>query len=449
MLTPADIPDRIVQIDELFFSTTDRRGVITGANTVFGDLSHYTRAELIGAPHNIVRHPEMPGGAFAIMWDRLLSGHPMVAYVKNLAKDGSAYWVFATITPLDDGFLSVRVAPCRQDLWDAAWDVYQEVLPIEQHAREEGLSRAGAARVGAEAIVARLAGLGFADYGEFLRYVLPAEVTARAALTRLSTERPDITGELGTLHGAAHALGVELASLLVRLDGYLELADSLRSASQGAVTTLAGLSAAAGTASRASSTVAASAPVLARTASAMSVLSEDLRTQIQALARRLDDVHVRVMELRFRIGLAALHNDMVTSFALEVHAGEAPPEALSYIPQLCRALEEGTENVTASLTRTNAELRDVADRVIDAEARLHEFQHLLATWRLLVTRYQMSRQLGPHVGPIDDQLRAGSEQLISLRNLARQCLAEALPYDTERLREPVGRVARAGDDLHR
>ena len=150
----ADIPDRIVQIDELFFSTTDRHGVITGANTVFGALSHYTRAELIGAPHNIVRHPEMPGGAFAIMWDRLLTGHPMVAYVKNLASDGSSYWVFATITPLGDGFLSVRGAPCRQDLWDAAWGIYQEVLPLERDAREAGLSKAGAARVGAEAIVA-------------------------------------------------------------------------------------------------------------------------------------------------------------------------------------------------------------------------------------------------------------------------------------------------------
>lgn len=451
MPTPprADIPDRIVQIDELFFSTTDRRGVITGANTVFGALSHYTRAELIGAPHNIVRHPEMPGGAFAIMWDRLLAGHPMVAYVKNLARDGSSYWVFATITPLGDGFLSVRGAPCRQDLWDAAWEIYQEVLPLERNAREAGLSRAGAARVGAEAIVARLAHLGFADYGEFLRYVLPAEVEARAALTLLSTERPDLTGGIGALHGAAHDLGVELSSLLVRLDAYLDLADNLRAASQDAVTTLAGLSAATATASRASSTVAASAPVLARAASAMSVLSEDLRTQIQALARRLDDVHVRVMELRFRIGLAGLHNDMVTSFALEVHAGEAPPEALTYIPQLCRALEEGTENVTASLTDTSAELRDAADQVIDAETRLHEFQHLLATWRLLVTRYQMSSQLGPHVGPIDAQLRAGSDQLTSLRNLARQCLAEAQPYDPARLRTPVARVTRASDDLGR
>ena len=107
----ADIPDRIVQIDELFFSTTDRRRVITGANTVFGALSHYTRAELIGAPHNIVRHPEMPGGAFAIMWDRLLTGHPMVAYVKNLASDGSSYWVFATITlPLSPTEMSAKVA---------------------------------------------------------------------------------------------------------------------------------------------------------------------------------------------------------------------------------------------------------------------------------------------------------------------------------------------------
>src|SRR5664279_2239091 len=78
--------------DELFFSTTDRRGVIRAGNSVFVRVSHYSLEELIGSPHSLVRHPDMPAGAYRLMWDRLLAGRPMGAYVKNLAKDGSHYW---------------------------------------------------------------------------------------------------------------------------------------------------------------------------------------------------------------------------------------------------------------------------------------------------------------------------------------------------------------------
>lgn len=57
--------------EELFFSTTDRRGVIQEANSVFVRMSRYPREALVGAPHNIIRHPRMPGGAFKLMWDTL------------------------------------------------------------------------------------------------------------------------------------------------------------------------------------------------------------------------------------------------------------------------------------------------------------------------------------------------------------------------------------------
>ena len=444
---PPTTPDRVVGVDELFFSTTDRKGVITGANSVFVGLSHYSRSELLGAPHNIVRHPDMPAGAFAIMWDRLLSGQPMVAYVKNLAKDGVAYWVFATITPLGDGFLSVRGAVCRPDLWETVAGVYEKVLVTENGAREQGHGRAAAARIGAAAIVEQLAGLGFPGYGDFLRYVLPAEVSARAALSQLSVARPDVSGGLGALLGATHALDGELSSLLVRLDDYLVLADSLTAASKDTLATLAGLSASTGAASRASAMVADSAPVLARTAAAMSTMSDDLGARIQALALRLDDVHGWVMELRFRIGLARLHNDMATSFALEVAEGPASAEGISYVPLLCRALEEGAEDVTSSLSSTSDALREVAEAVIGAEKELNEFQYLLATWRLLVTRVGKSGALGAHVGPIDVQLREGRKQMDALRGLARRCLAEAQPYDPARLLAPVGLISQASAEL--
>ena len=95
-----------VPIEDLFFSTTDAKGVIDEANEVFARNSRYERSELLGAPHNIIRHPDMPGAVFKATWDLLGAGHPVCAYVKNLARDGSTYWAFATIVPIAGRFLS-------------------------------------------------------------------------------------------------------------------------------------------------------------------------------------------------------------------------------------------------------------------------------------------------------------------------------------------------------
>ncbi|MFV0287149.1 MAG: PAS domain-containing protein, partial [Demequina sp.] len=106
-------------MDQLFFSTTNKLGIIEQANSVFSQISRFSHEELVGKPHNLIRHPDMPQGAFRLMWDTLQAGEPFCAYVVNLAKDGSDYLVFATVTPLGDGYLSVRSRPCVTALRDA------------------------------------------------------------------------------------------------------------------------------------------------------------------------------------------------------------------------------------------------------------------------------------------------------------------------------------------
>lgn len=86
-VTPTDI-EHAVGVDDYLFSTTDRQGVIEEANSVFVRLSRYPHEQLLGAPHNIVRHPEMPGGAFKLVWEQLEAGRPACAYVRNMAADG-------------------------------------------------------------------------------------------------------------------------------------------------------------------------------------------------------------------------------------------------------------------------------------------------------------------------------------------------------------------------
>ena len=99
-------------------SYTDLKGQITRANKIFIELSGFTKEELIGKPHNLVRHPDMPSEAFRDMWETLKKGRPWSGLVKNRRKDGDHYWVRAYASPLADGsgYVSVRVAPSREEI---------------------------------------------------------------------------------------------------------------------------------------------------------------------------------------------------------------------------------------------------------------------------------------------------------------------------------------------
>ncbi len=89
---------------DLLVSRTDADGTITFANKKFVEISGYSEEELVGAPHNLVRHPDMPVAAFADLWSTIRAGQPWEGLVKNRTKSGDHYWVRANVTPLiEDG----------------------------------------------------------------------------------------------------------------------------------------------------------------------------------------------------------------------------------------------------------------------------------------------------------------------------------------------------------
>ena len=90
---------RTFPADELIVSKTDPRGVITYANDVFLRVSGYPLEQVLGQPHNLIRHPDMPRAEFKLLWDTLAGGQEIFAYVNNLAADGADYWVLAHVTP--------------------------------------------------------------------------------------------------------------------------------------------------------------------------------------------------------------------------------------------------------------------------------------------------------------------------------------------------------------
>ncbi len=102
-------------------SKTDLKGIITYVNTPFSKLAGYTKEELIGKPHNIVRHPDMPKAVFKDLWDTIERNEKWRGFVKNLRKDGKYYWVEAFIEPIFDengnkiGYISARKPVSKED----------------------------------------------------------------------------------------------------------------------------------------------------------------------------------------------------------------------------------------------------------------------------------------------------------------------------------------------
>ena len=126
----------------LIVSRTDLAGVITHANAAFVELSGYSREELIGAPHHILRHPDMPKVAFKGLWDTLLAREKWHGYVKNLRKDGAHYWVYATAIPNIRGgqvvgYTSVRRKPSRKRIEELI-PLYRQWLEEEQATASNG-----------------------------------------------------------------------------------------------------------------------------------------------------------------------------------------------------------------------------------------------------------------------------------------------------------------------
>jgi len=134
---------------EIIVSKTDLKGRITYANQIFLRVSGFAEEELLGHPHNIIRHPDMPKCVFKLLWDTIQSGEEIFAYVINLCKNGDHYWVLAHVTPSFDvagniiGYHSSRRVPERGAI-DKVVPLYRSLKRIEETASDwrQGMHRA-------------------------------------------------------------------------------------------------------------------------------------------------------------------------------------------------------------------------------------------------------------------------------------------------------------------
>jgi len=137
-ITPTSV-ERVMREEDFIVSMTDLKGLITYGNRIFIEFSGYTEMELLGTPHSIVRHPDMPRGIFKLLWDKIQNREECFIYLKDLARDGSYSWVFTNVTPTFDpagnvtGYFSVRRKPKPSGVKIMA-DIYRTMLEAEKRA---------------------------------------------------------------------------------------------------------------------------------------------------------------------------------------------------------------------------------------------------------------------------------------------------------------------------
>jgi len=129
--------EKVMGDNDFIVSKTDAKGFITYCNRIFVDMAGWSRNELIGANHNLIRHPDMPKIAFKIAWDLISSKQEFFGFVKNLRKDGGFYWVLAYITADLDlngniiGYTSFRKKPSRKAI-EVLTPIYKNLVEAEK-----------------------------------------------------------------------------------------------------------------------------------------------------------------------------------------------------------------------------------------------------------------------------------------------------------------------------
>ena len=144
--------ERLFDRDEIIVSKTDLKGLITYGNRTFVRMSGFEEKELIGAPHNILRHENMPRCVFKLLWDTIQDGREIFAYVINKCRNGDHYWVFAHVTPSRNakgeivGYHSTRRVPNPDVVRSVIAPLYGTLAEIE---RRNGNPKVGMAESGA------------------------------------------------------------------------------------------------------------------------------------------------------------------------------------------------------------------------------------------------------------------------------------------------------------
>lgn len=413
--------ERFFEPDDIFFSTTDPKGVILRTNRTFDTLSRYTRERLISAPHNIIRHLDMPAGVFRLMWDDLQADKPVCAYVVNRAADGLDYRVFATIVPIDGGYLSVRTKPLDTVTQQAAEQIYRTVRSRERTVAARGASRRQIGEYGAGELTRELGAIGIESLHAMTLAQLPREVSDLVSAGVRVPAPPPVSGPVTQILTIVGHIEKDTNLLVFELEEYLRLLTSLASTKDVLLDVADRTEAFGEVVGGRALNIMDKADALA---SQVIDLSRATAPALRALPDRMDALRQSVLDLRFSVALMRLLTLMVGRFARSVLDGsEEDPagsirdlcgtleDGFSGLGPLCAEVEEGVVSLDAELGRITPSL----DRMV----------RRLSRW---VDRYS-GRGASAAVARATALVERGTPEVRGMAALAAECRGLHLPFD--------------------
>ncbi|MDY6049828.1 MAG: PAS domain-containing protein [Corynebacterium sp.] len=440
----AEQPTHDVGPDQIFFSTTDPKGVITDANSVFTHLARYERGELIGSAHNIIRNPLMPGGVFTMMWDHLEAHEPFVGYVANQAKDGSRYNVLATVSPLEDGtYLSVRTRPSDSDLAAALWNTYEKTRERENAYRTDtGASKADAAAWSKDLLLEAIRGLGYDSYDAFMLWLLPHEMK----LWEKNNPRgftPPTDERLSPLAGRVGDLLVEEEVWIGRQDALTELEASLLEG----VSSLEETNAVAHTVAAELERVEGAGELEEDELIPLAVglrMADIVGEYITGLRDLFAELSVATKKTRFQVALARLQTHTVGRFVEDLATGA---DEVPAIRMLCSALAAETMEMSKDIHHHQMLLNRAKRRISTVISLITLPQMAIQGWRSDV---EGTAAAGPAQGllhSVADAVDSMNNLTERLRGLVEQCESLEPGHGPEALVDIVSDIDRTASGL--
>ncbi len=376
--------------NELFVSITDKRGVILSGNEVFVRVSGYQRSDMIGAPHNIIRHPGTPKCVFKLLWSTIQADKPILAYVKNKTKDGLPYWVFASVYPIAEGYLSVRIKP-GSPLLDQIKVLYEELVQVEKSkgvaASEELLKR-------------RLLELGFNDYHEFSLAAAKAELTHKQSTisseTSKAQEAPQfrlnqhtISEETRFMSGLCGRNNEEFIDVSRDFDHVFADSDAIRTNLSSIIQSIRRFESLSVNMSLASHRLGSKGQTLATVAERFERCSQVLLGQVDKFEQFNERNQTKVKELNHVLNRLRLLNEMLEFYTREV-ADASSRHAMREIPNWQMIQNDFTimiREVISLFQETNQHTK----RAID---ELNDFQQVLKSSRIAIRNLDIVRITG-------------------------------------------------------
>lgn len=455
-VAPRDLP-REFGAGEMFFSTTDPRGVITAGNEVFVRVSGYGATELVGRAHNVIRHPDMPRAAFRLVWSYLKQSRRVAALVKNLAKDGGYYWVVALFVPAPDGFLSIRFKPTGPAV-DALKPTYAAMLAEEERQLASGADDDTAMNASAALLAAAVRARGYADYDAFMRALLCDELKSRdnvlralglsvvPALPAGARPGPD-DAALHTLFRHGETAYAKLSRLFVRLDEFVALQAALEDKAVFVENLTRELRLAAVNAALASTRVGAEAQSLGVVSHYMGSASGDVAGAVGALTTGIRTVSKRLRSVVFNLAVGRLEIEMIMIFLHELIATPAAARKNQHAPRSITTLQHifraSLERASTALDELESGARQLSPASANLGRHMLELQVAQLTGVVETTRLADKGDFVPVFGHIRQLIEDTRGQLNGLGDTLAQL--DAIAVETP---AAAREIASHANDMH-